>query len=300
MPLASLLRLICLAALWGGSFLFMRVAAPVLGAVPTAFGRVTLAALGLMALVAVLRLRLVFDGKLGRTLALGVLNSGIPFLMYALAARVLPSGYSAIINATTPLMGVLVGALAFGERITPARLAGVVLGLTGVAVLAQAGPLAWNAEVAGGIAACLVATLCYAVAGFLTRRWISEQGGLDARLVALGSQWGAVLVLLPVVAWSLWQPQAMTTVPVTEVPATVWLSVLGLGLLCTSLAYVLYFRLIADVGPMKALTVTFLVPVFGVAWGWLLLGEPLGLAHAVGGGLIALALILVLRPVAHK
>ena len=293
MNLPSLLRLLALAALWGGSFLFMRIAAPVWGAVPTAFGRVVLGAAGLLALLAVVRLRPAFQGKLGAALVLGAINSGIPFLMFALAARVLPAGYSAILNATTPLMGVLIGALAFGERITPLRVGGVLLGMAGVAVLAQAGPVALTAPVLGGIAACLVATACYGLAGFLTRRWITQRGGLDSRLVALGSQWGAVLALAPFAAWeAAHQPVAawLSAGPV------VWGAMLALGLLCTSFAYVLYFRLIADVGPVKALTVTFLIPLFGVAWGWLVLGEVATPAHAGGGVLIALALWLVLRP----
>ena len=187
MNTASLLRLFTLAALWGGSFLFVRMTVPVLGAVPATFGRVALAAAGLIALVAAARLRPAFQGKLGAALVLGVVNSGVPFLMFALAARVLPAGYSAILNATTPLMGVLIGALAFGERITAARMGGVLLGVAGVAVLAQAGPVAPTPAALGGIAACLVATACYGAAGFLTRRWITARGGLDSRLVALGS-----------------------------------------------------------------------------------------------------------------
>jgi len=295
MPLPSLLRLLALAALWGGSFVLLRMTVPVLGALPTAFFRVLLGAAGLALLLVALRLRPRFKGLLAASMALGVVNSGIPFLMYALAARSLPAGYSAILNATTPLMGVILGALAFGERITPARVAGVCVGLVGVAVLAQAGPVALTGEVLLGIAACLVATACYGAAGFLTRRWITERGGLDSRIVALGSQCGAVLVLLPFLLWQWWRaPQAPAAWAVA--PLQVWAAMLVLGLLCTALAYVLYFRLIADVGPLKALTVTFLIPLFGVAWGWLLLGEAATLAHAVGGGLIALALWLVLRP----
>ena len=293
MSLPSLIRFVILAALWGGSFLFMRIAAPVWGAVPTAFGRVVLASAGLMALLALVRLRPAFQGKLVAALLLGVFNSGIPFLMFALAARVLPAGYSAILNATTPLMAVVIGALAFGERITWARVGGVLLGMGGVAVLAQAGPVALTAPVLGGIAACLAATACYGLSGFLTRRWITQRGGLDSRLVALGSQWGAVLALAPFALWEAAQRPAASWL--SAEPA-VWGAMLALGLLCTSLAYVLYFRLIADVGPVKALTVTFLIPLFGVGWGWLLLGEATTWAHAAGGVLIALALWLVLRP----
>ncbi|WCM93085.1 DMT family transporter [Acidovorax sp. NCPPB 2350] len=295
MPPASLLRLLLLAALWGGSFLFTRYTVPVLGAVPTAFGRVALAALGLMALLALPPRRPAFQGRLGAVLVLGVVNSGIPFCMFALAARVLPAGYSAMLNATTPLMGVLIGAAVFGERITGAGAAGVLLGMAGVAVLAQAGPVALSAPVLAGIAACLVATACYGLAGFLTRRWITARGGLDSRMVALGSQWGAVLVLAPWAFWQAWSEPGLAAAWAGASPR-VWGALLAMGLLCTALAYVLYFRLIADVGPLKALSVTFLVPLFGVAWGWLLLDEAVTGAHAAGGVLIALALWLVLRP----
>lgn len=291
MPPASLVRLILLAALWGGSFLFMRIAAPALGPVPTAFGRVVLGALGLLGIVALMKVGLRYRGLLGATLALGALNSGVPFLMFAYAAKALPAGYSAILNATAPLMGAVIGFLAFGERLTPAKLAGLVIGLLGVALLTRAGPVPLSHEVLLAVGACLVATAFYGLTGFLTRRWITERGGLDSRLVALGSQLGAIALLLPFALWSgATQPSGWA-----QADARVWGSIGALGLLCTALAYVLYFRLIADVGPIKALSVTFLIPLFGVLWGWLFLSEPVTLAHAMGAGLIGLALWLVLR-----
>ena len=292
MTTANLFRLFLLAALWGGSFLFMRIAAPVLGAVPTAFGRVVLGAVGLLGLIAVMKLPAKFGDKFKATLMLGAINSGIPFLMFALAARSLPAGYSAILNATTPLMGVTIGALAFGEQLTWSKAAGVCVGLLGVAVLTRAGPVALTAATLWGVAACLVATACYGLAGFLTKRWVTQRGGLDSRIVALGSQLGAVLFLLPFAVWDA----ASQPVAWLEVSAPGWLSMLVLGLLCTSLAYVLYFKLIAEVGPMKALTVTFLIPLFGVLWGAVVLGETATTAHAAGGGLIGVALWLVLLP----
>ena len=292
MSAANLARLCLLAALWGGSFLFMRISAPVLGAIPTTFGRVSLGALGLGVLVLSLRVPRAFQGKFVATMVLGVINSGVPFLMYSFAARVLPAGYSAILNATTPLMGVLIGAALFAEKITLAKAAGVLVGLAGVAVLTQTGPLLITGPVLWGVAACLFATACYGLAGFLTRRWITQRGGLDNRLVALGSQLGAVLVLLPFMGWQATQQP----LPLNHVPMTVWLALLALGLLCTSVAFVLYFHLIAEVGPLKALSVTFLVPLFGVLWGWLILDETPGWAHAAGGALIAVALWLVQRP----
>ena len=295
MTLSSLIRLIALAALWGGSFLFMRIAVPHLGAVPTAVGRGLFSTLGLGAALFILGYRPRLGRYLWPLLALGVINSGIPFLMYSLAAQVLPSGYSAIFNATTPLVATVVGALVFAEGITRARIAAVLLGIGGVAVLAQAGPLEITTAVLGGMAACFVATVCYAFSSFLTLRLVGANAPVDMRAAVFISQLGALLVLLPALLVHLFlHPQAMTELQAA--PLLAWGNVALLGLLSTALAYVLYFRLITDEGPQKALTVTFIVPVFAVLWGWLLLGEPLSLAHAGGGGLIALSLWLVLRP----
>lgn len=291
MSAVNLLRLFVLAALWGGSFLFMRIAAPVLGAPLTAFLRVLLGAAGLYVWICALGLPRQFEGKWRASLFLGVINSGLPFLFFSLAAQTLPAGQSAILNATTPLLGVVVGALAFQERITLPRLTGVLIGLSGVAVLIHTGLEHPVGGALWGIVACLAATTCYAFAGFLTVRWISRRGGLNSRLVALGSQVGASLVLLPfAMAQLVGQP-----VHLEGIPATAWLSVLCLGLLCTSLGYVLYFRLIAEEGAIKALSVTFLIPLFGALWGWLVLGETLGLSYLIGAALIGIALLLVIR-----
>jgi drug/metabolite transporter (DMT)-like permease len=279
-----------LAAIWGASFLFMRIVAPVLGSMPTAFFRASIGLLGLLAIVWLMRVRWQFNGKLKHCLMLGVINAGIPSAMYCLAALVLPAGYSAIFNATTPMMGVLIGMLFFAEALTVSKAAGVAIGLFGVAVLTRTGPVAFDLDLLLGAAACLVATACYGVAGFLTRRWIGQQGGLDNRLTALASLAGASLFLLPLFGGSLWlQP------PASWGGLEVWLSLAGLGLLCTALAYVLYFRLLSDIGPIKASTTTFLIPPFGVLWGALLLDEPLSWAYLYGGVLIALALWLVVR-----
>jgi len=292
MNLPSLLRLLSLAALWGGSFVFLRVAAPVFGAAPTAFGRALFSALGLVAFLGLLRLRPHFGDRLGWVLVLGLINMSAPFLLLSWAARVLPAGYSALLNGTTPLMGALVGALLFGERLGLGRVLGIALGLAGVGVLAQVGPLEPTRTVLLGIAACLLAALCYGTAAFLARRWITERGGLDSRVAALGSLCGAVLGLLPFLAWHVWREPGAPLHWVSA-PPLAWAALLALGLLCTALAYILYYRLLADVGPIKTLTVPFLIPLFGVGWAWLLLGEPVTLAHAGGGGLIALALWLV-------
>ena len=287
----DILRLLSLAAIWGASFLFMRIVAPEIGTIPTAFFRVSIAAAGLLVILVLMRTSWDFRGKFKTVLLLGVINSGIPATMYSVAAQVLPAGYSAIFNATTPLMGVLIGGLFFHERLSLSKLAGVALGLFGVAILTRAGPVAFDAELLMGALACLLATTCYGFAGFLARRWLDQQGGLDSRLSALGSMLGATLLLLPLFAYS-----AISQPPASWGGWNVWLSLLGLGLGCTAFAYILYFRLLSAIGPVKSMTVTFMIPPFGVLWGALFLGEPLSLAHLYGGVLIGAALWLVLRP----
>ncbi|MGX1173613.1 EamA domain-containing membrane protein RarD [Pseudomonas sp. NFACC15-1] len=291
MNLVDILRLLSLAAIWGASFLFMRIIAPVIGTLPTAFFRVSIAFVGLLAILALMRVDWNFRGKLKVVMVLGLINSGIPATFYSLAAQVLPAGYSAIFNATTPLMGVLIGGLFFSEQLTLAKVSGVFLGLLGVGILTRAGPVAFDLQLLMGALACLLATTCYGFAGFLTRRWLDHQGGLDSRLSALGSMFGATVFLLPLFGYSV-----ISQPPASWGGWSVWLSLLGLGLVCTALAYILYFRLLSSIGPVKSMTVTFLIPPFGVLWGALLLDEPLGMAHLYGGVLIAAALWLVLKP----
>ncbi|AOE64483.1 DMT family transporter [Pseudomonas corrugata] len=291
----DLLRLLSLAAIWGASFLFMRIIAPVIGTIPTAFFRVSIAFVGLVVILALMRVDWNFRGKLKVAMGLGLINSGIPATFYSLAAQTLPAGYSAIFNATTPLMGVLIGGLFFSEQLTVAKVSGVFLGLLGVGILTRAGPVAFDLQLLMGALACLMATTCYGFAGFLTRRWLDHQGGLDSRLSALGSMFGATVFLLPLFGYSV-----ISQPPASWGGWSVWLSLLGLGLVCTALAYILYFRLLSAIGPVKSMTVTFLIPPFGVLWGALLLDEPLGMAHLYGGVLIAAALWLVLKPAAQK
>lgn len=290
MPLAATLRLLLLSSLWGASFLFMRVAAPVLGAFSTAFFRVLLGALGLAAILALLRVRWDFRGK-GRTaLLVGVISSGIPFAMFCIAAQFLPAGYSAMFNAATPLLGVLIGAGFFHEAMTRDRLIGVSLGLAGVAVLVQTGPVAMDRQLLAGALACLVASSCYGLSGFVIRERITARGGLDSRLLAVGTQVGATLALLPPMLVEVGSMPSLAAWRDLEA----WWAMLALGLVCTSLAYLLFFRLLEDLGPVKPLTVTMLVPPFGVLWGALFLDERVTLAHLAGGLLIAVALWLIL------
>jgi drug/metabolite transporter (DMT)-like permease len=291
MRTSDYVRLLALAAIWGASFLFIRIAAPAFGSVNTTFLRVFFALIGLAVMLLLLRTPMRFHGKLRSAMVLGVINSGIPFLMYAIAALWLPAGYSAILNATTPLMGALIGFSFFEEQLSPRKWIGVFLGLVGITLITTTGEVQLNGNVVIGVLACLVATACYGCAGFLTRRWITEQGGLDAKMVAFGSQLGACVFLLPFFGYT------MTAGPaVNWAMPEVWASLLAVGFICTALAYLLYFRLIADIGPLRSLTVTFLIPPFGIFWGYLVLGETLTQGFILGGAIVCLAVWLVASP----
>lgn len=265
-----LLEFLILAALWGASFLFMRLGAAEFGPVATAGLRVGIAAL---CLLPVFLRPAVWQGFVARwrpILIVGLLNSGLPFLLFSFAVLHIPTGISAILNATVPLTGALVAWLWLKDRPSGSRVLGLAIGFVGVTllVLGKSGVDARGMVSAGGHAmslvamgACLLATLCYGTAASFTKRYLT---GVHPMASATGSQIGATLALaLPM--WWLWPAQP---------PGTgAWVAVVALAVLCTSIAYILYFHLIERAGPAKALTVTFLIPVFALFYGAVFLGE---------------------------
>lgn len=265
MTAASIIDFVVLAAIWGASFLFMRLAVVEFGAVATAASRVAIAAAFLLPLMLAKGHGAVFRRHWWKVCLMGVLNSGLPFLLFAFSLLSITTGLSAILNATVPLFGALVAWWWLKDRPTGSRVLGLVIGFAGVAMLA------WDKATfkpdASGIApgwaviACLLATVCYAFAASGTKRYLS---GLPPLVTATGSQVGASLALAVPALW-LWPAQ----MPGTQA----WLSVTVLGVLCTGVAYILYFRLIEQAGPSRALAVTFAIPVFAILYGVLFLGE---------------------------
>lgn len=265
MPLPVLVDFVLLSAIWGASFLFMRFAVVDFGALPSAAVRVAIASAFLLPLVA-------WRGQLGdlrrhlkAVLVIGVLNSGIPFALFAFALLSISTGLSAILNATVPLFGALVAWFWLKDRPTGARILGLAIGFAGVAMLAwdKATFRAGAGAVAPGwaVLACLGATICYGIAASATKRYLT---GVPPLVLASGSQLGAMIALALPAAW-LWPAQAPG--------AQAWLGVTVVGVLCTGVAYILYFRLIEQAGPARALAVTFVVPVFAVIYGAVFLGE---------------------------
>ncbi|WP_269474080.1 DMT family transporter [Variovorax sp. PBS-H4] len=260
-----LVDLVLLGMLWGASFLFMRIGAAEFGALPTAAVRVGIGMLFLLPLLFMRGQWSSLKQYWKPALSIGVLNSGLPFAFFAFALLTINSGLGAVLNATVPMFGALVAWGFFGERPDRSRTLGLVIGFAGVAMLAgrSAGLQSGADETAArwAIAACLAACICYAVSASLTRKHLT---GVPTLATAAGSQIGATLALALPALW-LW-PARMPSLKA-------WLALVVLGTACTGLAYILFFRLIERAGPARALTVTFLVPVFALFYGAVFLGE---------------------------
>lgn len=275
MSTVNLFQLLLLAAIWGASFLFMRIAVPVLGPAWLIEARVALAALLLWAVARWLREPPLGLRSHGRVyLVLGLLNTALPFLFFAYAARTLPASLMSILNATGPIWGALIAALWERTPLRPRVALGLLLGVAGVGLLLGVEPATLQVGAGTAIAATLAATCCYGIASNYARV-VATPGPLAN---AHGSMWAAVLWVLPLLAF---MPPPVPALPSPGVLATV----AALGLLCTGVAYLLYFRLVAEIGAAPALTVGFLIPLFGVLWGWLFLGESVGW-HTLGGAAV--------------
>ena len=278
---ADTARLVALAAIWGASYLFNRIAAPAVGPVLTAelrtlIGRVALAAyFGFTG----------FDPQWRRFwrqyLLVAIFSSALPFVLWAYAALTTTAGLLSVLNATSPMWGALCSAVVLRERLRARQILGLVIGLAGVAVVTQ--PDSNTALHYPAIAAALAAAFSYGLIATYIKGWAKD---VPSRGMAVGSQLAAGVVLVPFIP--LWPPASPPTPPVL-------FSVLALGLVCGAIAYLLYFRLITDIGATGALTVTYLIPVFGVLWGALFLGETVSAWMLAGAALVIVGTVFVLR-----
>jgi drug/metabolite transporter (DMT)-like permease len=274
---------VALAAIWGASFIFIRVTAPVLGPAWTAEGRVLIGALVLLAWFRFTG----FDPQWRRYLrfyvAIGILNSAIPFTLYGFAGMHMSGSVMSILNATSPMFGLLLGAGFAGERITARKIAGILIGAIGVALVARPAEGEAGSMFMWALAACLCASFAYGMTGVLIQKW---GAGVPSQGIAVGAQLSAAVALLPL----------LPIVPPLAAPsAVVVANLLGLGVLASGVALLLYFRLMADIGATRALTVTFLVPVFGLLWGMLFLDESLTASGMAGAVLVLSGTLLVTR-----
>jgi drug/metabolite transporter (DMT)-like permease len=284
MSRGDLARLLALALLWSASFVFIRVLAAPLGPVWTATLRILIAGVALVAFFVVVGYRAGLRTHWRAYLFVGMLNSAAPFLLFAWAAQTLPASYLVVLNAATPMFAALAAAAFLGERFGAARAAGLVAGAAGVALVSGAGPLAPTSAVMAAVVASLAATLCYALGGV----WLKRHGGaLEPQAIAGWSQFLAGGAMLP---FALAFPMPG--------PVTPWIlaNLVALALLCSAVAYLLFFRLIRDIGPTRAMSVTFLIPALGMLWGVLFLDESVTPAMLAGAALVVAGTVAVLRP----
>jgi drug/metabolite transporter (DMT)-like permease len=272
----QVVELFLLAALWGGSFLFMRIAAPELGPIWLIEFRVLLSGLSLLPLLLKQGLWREVRRHLRSLIVVGLLNSALPFSLLAFSSLSLPAGTTAILNGTVPFFGVAVAYIWLREKLNLSRIIGLVLGFSGVVVLVGLRGAAVTPAILLAIATGLCAALMYAIAAPFIRLHLN---GVPALVIATGSQLSAAVFLLPLLPFT--QPH---DAPSQEA----LLAVVCLALLSTSLAYILYFRLIHNVGSTRALTVAYLIPLFAILWGALILNEAITLSMVAGGALILL------------
>ncbi|MEZ8241713.1 DMT family transporter [Vibrio splendidus] len=276
----NFIKLITLAAIWGGSFLFMRIAANPLGPAVLIEARVLCAAVTLLLVSFYLKRKLSFNAHAKHFFILGLFNTALPFLFFAYAAQTLNASTLAILNSTAPIWAAIIGSIWTKTTLDARVLLGLGIGVTGVGVLVGWDAMNIGREAILPIFAAVMAAFSYGIASNYTK----QAPKVEAFNNAHGSMWAAVLIVLPFVFF----------MPMREAPdLTITTSVLLLGAVCTGLAYLLYFNLVSELGAPSALSVTFLIPVFGILWGNLFLGEAIGLNTIFGSVLVITGTMLV-------
>ena len=269
------LILLSLAAIWGASFLFMRVAAPHFGPVPLVAFRMGVAGLALAPVFLKREARRSLKNHWWQLLVSGVVGSALSFILLSWASLTLSAGFTSLMNSSVPLFSAVIAAVWLGERLRPAQLLGIAFGATGVLILVW-GKLDFHGSGQGWpLLACIAACFCYGLGASWIKRHLQN---VRPHVASSGSLLGAGLVLLPF---------ALTRLPDTSPPASSWLSAAALALVCTAFAFILFFRLVQRSGATLATSVTFLIPFFGIFWGWLVLDETIT-AQMVAGLLVTL------------
>ncbi|CAM3003508.1 DMT family transporter [Paenibacillus sediminis] len=272
MKLKDFITLFSLAALWGASFLFIKIASPVLGPVLTIEARVIIAGVVLLIYLVATHKKLDLKSRWKQYLILGIFNAAIPFTFIAMAALYLNASLSAILNSLTPLFTALVAWGWMKEKMTLKKIFGFLMGIIGVLILVGWSPISFTSEVIISVILSILATVSYGFAGVYSKKAFE---GVSPLSLATGQQLGAAVALLPFTLFHL--PRSLVSVS----PIVIF-SVIGLAIFCTSIAYLLYFYLISSIGPTPTLTVTLLVPLFGMIWGSVFLNEHISISMIIG------------------
>lgn len=279
MRIQDFIELLLLGAIWGASFMLIKWAAPEFGIFALVEVRAVGATLLLIPFVFLKRQQKDLYNYWPHLLVVGLLNTAIPFCLFNYSLLQIEAGLAAILNGTAPMFGMLIAYLYLKEALSWMGLVGVLCGFAGVVLISYAQLTNADASVVP-VLAILLACFCYGLAASYLKRYLSQVKPL---VIASGSQFFTALVLLPFVLMNL--PQTMPSAPAIA-------SALVLAFVCTGLAYVLYFDLIAKIGVSRALTVGYLVPLFGVLWGYVVLNESLSPKELAGGGLVIFGVML--------
>lgn len=260
MKTSQFIELLALAAIWGASFLFMRVGSPELGPFLFTLLRTGIAALFLIACIKITKKRYQLNGYKFKIFCVGIMNTAIPFVLFSYATLTLTAGTTSVLNATVPMFGALVAYIWLKDKLSITASIGLLFGFLGVYLL-MAEQVSVNRDALLPALAAIGAAACYGIAASMTKKYLS---GLSPLLLATGSQASATIALLPL---------GLMFIP-TEMPSSeALLSVVAIGILCTGIAYIMFFRLIDAVGPAKTISVTYLIPFFGIFWGFVFLEE---------------------------
>lgn len=266
--------MLLLAAIWGGSFLFIRLSVGDFGPIALSGMRTLIAGATLLPILLWRDKLQVIRAYWRSIIIVGLFNSALPFIFFNFATMTLPAGTMSIINALTPLWGAAIAWVWLKDTLPPLRMLGLMVGFSGILVLVWDKLSFHDTASTYAVIAGVAAPIFYGIAASYTKKYLMNA---DPIATAAGSLMAAGIVLLPLTYF---------TWPSTPISGTAWAALLGLGLICTATAYVLYYRLLMRLGPPRAMTVTFLIPVFGVLWGWLFLDENITLRIVLGGGVI--------------
>lgn len=290
MSSADLAKLVFLASIWGAAFIFLRVAVPEVGPLMTSILRVALAAVALYGYATTTGVEMHWRRNLKPYAVVGLFAAAIPFTCFSFAALYLPAAYSAVLNATAPLFGAVFSVLWLDDRLTISKLGGLILGIVGVAILVGAGSLPLGATTLLAVTACLIAAASYAVSSIIVKKIVRTSelhAGLDPIAIAAGSLVFGSLIMLPIIPFSL--PSAM--------PSMLALAcIAGLSIFSSGLGQALFIPLIVRIGPTRAMSVTFLIPLFSMLWGSIFLNEAVTASMLAGSAIVLAAMGLVLWP----
>lgn len=273
--------LVVLASIWGASFMFMRVLSPYLGPVLTASFRLLIGGSFLTLVYLKIGYKVDYKRNWKKLFLIGVISQAIPYFLFSYAALFIQSNVSVIMNSLSPLFGLVLSVLFLNDKFTIKQLIGLMFGVVGVVLISSVQSFESNADFFIGIALCLIAAFFYGLSGVYIK---AKAKDIDARSIAVGSQLFAGLVLIPFIS----------IFPVRQIPTFhLFLVLIVFGILCSGIANIIYFKIMKEDGPVKALMVTYLMPIFGILWGYLFLSEGITISLLIGGVIIIIGTVFI-------